>query len=50
MKNGRIEAKKIFKTLGDMEGNKLTTLKWCTGQVIMSILTLLDFDRYLVFI
>ena len=28
----------------------MTTLNWCTGQVIMSILTLLDLDRYLVFV
>ena len=52
VKDGRIdnnEAKKVFKTLEDMVV-KLTILNWSTGQVIMSILTLIDLDRYLVFI
>ena len=42
---GRIdsdEVKKIFKTLEDMEGDKI--------DVRVSILTLLDLDHYLVFI
>ena len=53
VKYGRIdndEAKKIFKTLKDMEVVKLTTLNWFTGQMMMSILILLDLDYYLVFI
>ena len=54
VKDGRVdneEGGKILKILGDMEGSKIskTTLNWCTGQVIMSILLLLDLDHYLVF-
>ena len=54
VKDGRVdneEGGKILKILGDMEGSKIskTTLNWCTRQVIMSILLLLDLDHYLVF-
>ena len=38
---------KLLKTWGVV---KLTTLNWYKGQVVISILTLLDLDRYLVFI
>ena len=44
------EAKKYSKLLKTWRVVKLTTLNWCTGQVIMSIFTILDLDSYLVFI
>ena len=53
MKDGTIdnnEAKKYSKLLKTWRVVKLTTLNWCTGQVIMSIFTILDLDSYLVFI
>ena len=53
VKDGRIngdEAKKYSKLLKVWRVVKLTTLDWCAGQVIISILTLLDLDRYLVLI
>ena len=53
VKDGTIdnnEAKKYSKLLKTWRVVKLTTLNWCTGQVIMSIFTILDLDSYLVFI
>ena len=53
VKGGRIdgyETKKNSKLLKTWRLLKLTTQKWCTGQVIMSILTFLGLDHYLVFI
>ena len=52
MKDKRIdgyELKKYSKLLKTQKVITMTTLNWCTGQVIMSILTLLDLDHYLVF-
>ena len=45
-----LKPEKYSKLLKTWRVVKLTTLNWCTGQVIISILTLLDFDRYVVFI
>ena len=41
-----MKQKKYSKLLKTWRVVKLTTLNWCTGQVIMSILTLLDLDCY----
>ena len=43
------EAKKYSKLLKTLRVVKLTTLNWFTSQVIISILTLINLDRYLVF-
>ena len=43
-----MKQKKYSKLLKTWRVVKLTTLNWCTGQVIMSILTLLGLDPYLV--